>query len=56
LIDDNAHSHIKSALIGSSITLPIVEGRVIRGTWQNFLVLEQDGPRRRRLAIFVMGE
>jgi len=55
-IDDNAHAHLKSAFIGSSRVLPIVEGRVVRGTWQNFLVIEEDGPRTRRLVIFVMGE
>jgi len=55
-IDDNAHAHLKSALVGSSVVLPIVDSRVVRGTWQSFLVIEQDGPRRRRLAIFVMGE
>jgi secondary thiamine-phosphate synthase enzyme len=55
-IDDNAHAHLKSALVGSSVVLPIVDGRVVRGTWQSFLVIEQDGPRKRRLAIFVIGE
>jgi len=55
-IDDNAHAHLKSALVGTSAVLPIVDGQIIRGTWQNFLIVEQDGPRRRRLAIFVLGE
>ncbi len=55
-IDDNAHAHLKSAFIGSSRVLPVVNGRVVRGTWQNFLVIEQDGPRTRRLVILVMGE
>jgi len=55
-IDDNAHAHLKSAFIGSSRVLPIIDGKVIRGTWQNFLVIEEDGPRNRRLVVFVMGE
>jgi secondary thiamine-phosphate synthase enzyme len=55
-IDDNAHAHLKSALVGSSVVLPIVDSQIVRGTWQSFLVVEQDGPRRRRLAIFVIGE
>ena len=55
-IDDNAHAHMKSAFVGSSRVLPIVEGRVARGTWQNFLVIEQDGPRTRRLVLFAIGE
>jgi secondary thiamine-phosphate synthase enzyme len=56
MIDDNAHAHLKSALFGSSRVLPIIEGRVVRGTWQNFLLIEEDGPRTRRLMIFIMGE
>jgi len=55
-IDDNAHAHLKSAFIGSSRVLPVIDGHVVRGTWQNFLVIEQDGPRTRRLVVFVMGE
>jgi secondary thiamine-phosphate synthase enzyme len=56
-IDDNAHAHLKSAFVGTSVVLPIVDGRVIRGTWQNFLVIEQDGPRsRRRLTMFAIGD
>ena len=55
-IDDNAHAHLKSALIGSSVVLPIDNGHIVRGTWQNFLIVEEDGPRNRRLAIFAIGE
>ena len=55
-IDDNAHAHLKSALVGSSVVLPIVDSQIIRGTWQSFLVVEQDGPRRRKVSIFVIGE
>lgn len=55
-IDDNAHAHLKAAFLGSSRILPVVGGQVIRGTWQNFLVIEQDGPRTRKLGIFLMGE
>jgi secondary thiamine-phosphate synthase enzyme len=55
-IDTNAHAHLKSLLLGSSAVLPIVDGTIVRGTWQNILVIEQDGPRRRRLVLFLMGE
>jgi secondary thiamine-phosphate synthase enzyme len=55
-IDDNAHAHIKAAIIGSSRALPIVDGEIVRGTWQSFLVLEEDGPRTRRLALLAIGE
>ncbi len=55
-IDDNAHAHLKSAIVGSCRVLPIANGRIIRGTWQNFLLIEEDGPRTRRVFILVMGE
>ncbi len=56
-IDNNADAHIKAALVGSSRVLPVIDGKLIRGTWQSFLVIEQDGPRsRRKLVIFIMGE
>jgi len=55
-IDDNAHAHLKAAILGSSKVLPVVDGRLARGTWQNFLVVEEDGPRSRRVVVLVMGE
>ncbi len=54
-IDDNAHAHIASLLIGQSRILPVSEGRVLRGTWQEILLLEFDGPRRRSVVIQVCG-
>lgn len=54
-IDDNAHAHIASLVIGQSRVLPILEGRILRGTWQEILLLEFDGPRRRSLVIQVYG-
>ncbi|MGC8817065.1 MAG: secondary thiamine-phosphate synthase enzyme YjbQ [Candidatus Hadarchaeum sp.] len=55
-IDDNAHAHLKSALFSSPLVLPIIDGRLVRGTWQNFLLIEADGPRNRRMVVFAMGE
>ena len=54
-IDDNAHAHIASAIISSSRTFPLINGRVIRGTWQEILILELDGPRSRRVIVQVLG-
>ncbi|MEM2192039.1 MAG: secondary thiamine-phosphate synthase enzyme YjbQ [Candidatus Hadarchaeales archaeon] len=56
MIDDNAHAHIKAAILGSSKVLPIVDGEILRGAWQNFLVVEEDGPRTRRVVVFMIGE
>ena len=57
IIDDNAHAHIGSALFGAERVFPVVNGRLVRGTWQKILLLEMDGPRsRRRVYVVVMGE
>jgi secondary thiamine-phosphate synthase enzyme len=56
-IDDNASSHIASALIGASRTFPVEDRQLVRGTWQNIFLLELDGPRSRRtINVHVMGE
>jgi secondary thiamine-phosphate synthase enzyme len=56
-IDDNAAAHIASAFIKSSITLPVREGHLVRGTWQNILFVELDGPRsQRKVIIELMGD
>jgi secondary thiamine-phosphate synthase enzyme len=51
IIDNNAQAHILSSLIGTSITLPVKDGRIVRGTWQNIFFVELDGPRLRREVI-----
>ncbi len=56
-IDDNAHAHIASSIIGSERVFPIKEGKIIRGTWQNIFLLELDGPRsQRKIIIEIIGE
>ncbi|BES81478.1 secondary thiamine-phosphate synthase enzyme YjbQ [Pyrodictium abyssi] len=55
-IDDNAHAHLASAVIGPSRVFPVMNGRLVRGTWQNILLIELDGPRTRRVIVEIMGE
>jgi secondary thiamine-phosphate synthase enzyme len=56
-IDDNAHAHLAAGFIGADRSFPIVNGRLVRGTWQNIFLVELDGPRsRRRVIVTVMGE
>ena len=43
--------HILSALIGTSVSLPVENGRLLLGTWQREILLEFDGPRERELAL-----
>jgi secondary thiamine-phosphate synthase enzyme len=49
--EGNAHAHIKAALVGSSVTVPVSGGRLSLGTWQGIFLAEFDGPRRRRLRV-----
>jgi len=51
--EGNSDAHIKSALIGHSVTLPVVEGRMALGAWQGLFFCEFDGPRSRRVRITV---
>ena len=47
-IDNNAASHIRAFLLGSSESIPIVDGRLGLGTWQSVFFIELDGPRANR--------
>jgi secondary thiamine-phosphate synthase enzyme len=53
-IDDNAHAHIKAALLGASEIVPIGSGDLLLGTWQRILLVELDGPRRRRVSVTLL--
>ena len=48
VIDNNAASHIRAFLLGSSETIPISDGRLNLGTWQSIFFVELDGPRSNR--------
>ncbi len=53
-IDDNAHSHIKAAILGPSELLPIRDGDLVLGSWQRILLLEFDGPRKRQVHVEIL--
>ncbi|MFH1654742.1 MAG: secondary thiamine-phosphate synthase enzyme YjbQ [Pseudomonadota bacterium] len=53
----NAHSHLMSMLLGSSVTIPVSEGTLEFGDWQSIFFIELDGPRaKRHVKIKVIGE
>jgi secondary thiamine-phosphate synthase enzyme len=55
--DGNGHSHLQATLLGPSLTVPIKEGRLVLGPWQQVFHLECDvKPRRRAITITVMGD
>jgi secondary thiamine-phosphate synthase enzyme len=53
-IDDNAHSHLRSVLLGPSITIPVEKGNLTLGAWQSIFFVECDGPRRREVNVKVV--
>jgi len=55
--DGNGHSHVRASLIGPSLTVPFVNGRLTLGTWQQIVFLELDvHSRSRNLIIQIIGE
>ena len=55
--DGNGHSHVRSSLIGPSITIPIIHTKLTLGTWQQVVLLEMDTRSRNRTVILqIMGE
>ena len=55
--DGNGHSHVRAALLGPSLTVPFVKGRLTLGTWQQILYVDFDNrPRHRELVVQLIGE
>jgi len=52
--EGNSSAHIKSSLIGCSLTLFIESGRLVLGTWQGIFFCEFDGPRDRQVYVKVV--
>jgi len=55
--DGNGHSHIRASFVGPSLTVPVVDGQLQLGTWQQIVFMEFDNkPRTRELSVQVLGE
>ena len=54
--ESNGDSHLKALLIHHQVILPITEGQLDLGTWQQVYYAEFDGQRRKRVVVKVMGE
>jgi secondary thiamine-phosphate synthase enzyme len=53
--DTNAHAHLRAAMIGPSTTVPIIDGRLALGTWQQIVMLDfDDRPRSRTVTVQVV--
>lgn len=55
--DDNGFSHIRATFMGPGLTVPVVGGEPVLGTWQQIVVIDHDNrPRTRKLYVQVIGE
>ncbi len=55
--DGNGHSHIRASILGPSLTVPFVNGKLTLGTWQQIAFIDFDNkPRNRRIDIVILGE
>lgn len=55
--DGNGHAHLRSALLKTSFSVPLLSGKMTLGTWQQILFVDFDvRPRSRRLVVQILGE
>jgi len=55
--DGNGHSHLQATMLGQSLSVPVSDGRLVLGTWQQVFHLECDiRPRQRTVVVTVIGE
>lgn len=52
--DDNGHSHVRASLLGPSLSVPVVDGEMLLGTWQQIILVDFDTRPRSRTVIFQM--
>lgn len=52
--EGNSDAHIKSSLVGCSLTVAVSGGKIVLGTWQGIYLMEFDGPRERKVAVSII--
>jgi secondary thiamine-phosphate synthase enzyme len=53
--DSNAHAHLRAAVIGPSVTIPVVDGSLVLGTWQQIVLIDfDDRPRTRAVTVQIV--
>ena len=54
--DGNGYSHVRAALVGASLHIPLQDGRMLLGTWQQIVLLDFDNrPRKREVQVQISG-
>ena len=55
--DGNGYSHVRAALMGPSLHIPVIDGKLTLGTWQQVVLMDFDNrPRERRIIVQIFGE
>jgi len=52
--EGNSSAHIKSSIVGVSLNIPVVNGKLVLGTWQGIMFCEFDGPRQRKVVFSLL--
>ena len=53
--EQNSDAHIKTSLVGPSVTIPFADGELLLGGWQGIFLCEFDGPREREIVMSIIG-
>jgi secondary thiamine-phosphate synthase enzyme len=53
--EENSDAHIKTTLVGTSVTIPFQEGELLLGRWQGIFLCEFDGGRERQVILTIVG-
>ena len=55
--DDNGYAHVRASLLGSALTVPVINKKLGLGTWQQIVLVDFDNrPRNRTIIVQIMGE
>jgi secondary thiamine-phosphate synthase enzyme len=55
--DGNGHAHVRASLLGASLTVPVKDGEMLLGTWQQIVLVDFDNrPRTREIIVQVTGD
>lgn len=55
--DDNGHAHVRASALGPSVAIPVIDGRMALGTWQQIVLIDFDTrPRQREIIVQVVGD
>jgi secondary thiamine-phosphate synthase enzyme len=54
--DDNGHAHVRASLLGPALTVPVADGQLTLGQWQQIVLIDFDTrPRQRRVVVQLLG-